>query len=248
MTLKQIQKKLLNQCLEIVKRCKGRTELITKGYVHRQVASGAMASTGLVPDQQTQQQSQGTYTFHVTVEGTLTEDIQGIIALAQNELVQEWHGYLDAVFVEALRQCLGKREFQSRLPKMKVELPDLIWNRKTDMVESVCKSLEEPFSFCNYPEKILILTALFNVESDDGIEFEVKKHVMIRNVLQHNHGVIRSIDLKRIGREGQNVSVLEQNRKVCKFGLGDKIELSVAEIENLVNVMKDYSLYFEKLQ
>lgn len=184
----------------------------------------------------------------MVVEATLPEDIQGIIALAQNELVQEWHGYLDAVFVEVLKQCLGSRRFHGRLPKMNVGLSDLSWDRKPNMIESACKSLQEQFSFYNYSDKIPILTRLFGITPNGRTAFEVAKHVMIRNVLQHSHGLIRSADLRRIGREGQKISVLDQDGNVRQFGENDKIELSVHEIEKLATELRSYSSHFGKLQ
>lgn len=257
LTLKQVQKQLVKRCKEIVKRCTDRTELITKGHAHAAVESGAVGSTSEI-SHPTQQGSQATSAYQMSMGPALTEDRQSIIALGQNELIQEWHIYLDDVFSEALRLCLCDREFHDRLPKqLPLQIPDLDWTCKSKMIESACVSQQERFSFIRYHDKISIVERLLGLTFGAGspedtahknTAYEVDKHVMIRNVCQHSRRQIRATDLRDVGREGRTIYVLDDAGNRCEFGEGQVIVLSLAEIVSLSSEIEKYSLWFRELK
>ncbi|UCE07383.1 MAG: hypothetical protein JSW07_04960 [bacterium] len=255
MTLKKIQKELIKKCNSIVQRCETRTKIITKGHVLEGVASGSLSST--VPNSQlTHQQSKGTHAYKVTIDASFLEDIQSIITLAQNELVQEWHKYLDEVFIEALRLCLNDVKLHDRLPSMNLPLTELNVSRKPKIIESICIALREPFSFTKYHQKITKLEKLFAIKFESGTDlkktydetsYEVDKHVMIRNVFQHNRGIITSDDFENIGKQNKTITILDENGKKYSLAENQKILLSLPEIKYLFSQIKTYSSYFWKL-
>lgn len=157
-------------------------------------------------------------------------------------VVQEWQIYLDASFEKAITQSLAK----GSVPKtqlISVDMSEIHWGKLSSIRKGLARQLRERFSFLSYDAKMGNLRKLYVFGSSDRIRVRMKTHVIVRNVFQHNRGVVRSDDLKRLGLAAL---VLYRKRSPPRsFKAGAPITLATNDIEELVNVAIAHSQDFE---
>lgn len=183
------------------------------------------------------------------------KSISLLLSPAHAGLVQEWLIFLDAIFGRAILHFL-ETDTPDRLPKR----PSLYLNKikassLVNIRESISDAAKESFSFVNYTDRIKILRRIFKItdeelqssdkEQTQKLNAEMKKHVTIRNVFQHNRGKIREDDLAEISP--RYFELLTEDGKKDKYYINDEIILSMLEIESLNKTIKDYSKKFEVL-
>ena len=225
---RKIRKTLLQSCDDCVKRFHEAESFFSKGYAHTIVEDAIGPNlTGI---------SSSSEAIPIPVTKTPT-GLPELFVSYHAILIQEWFIYLDSVFGAALLHCL-KKHTVSRLPNMDLRLDKLELTNMIDLRKSICSKLEEPFSFRPYPEKIKLLLTMFAVTIDHTLQYKMKTHVTVRNIFQHNRGIIRQRDLDEIGRPNGYFELLDHNGSKQEYALQDKITLSKSDIDDLNETIK----------
>jgi len=192
-----------------------------------------------------------------TAEQDYFADAMGVselLVLVHAGLIQEWSIFLDFVFGKVVLHYL-ETDMCDALPLQKFNLKKIKATSFYDMRVSISQAAKESFSFENYDEKIKRLRSIFGIKSSqmneeakkhlEALDAEMKKHVEIRNVFQHNRGIIRKRDLTAIGQ--QYFELLDDDGNTRQYKKDDEMVLSKPEIENLNELIKKYSEKFEVL-
>jgi len=170
-----------------------------------------------------------------------------ILVLVQAGIVQEWQVYLDAVFEMIVRHSLITCDL-SRLPsRLEIDIKDIDPKSVSTVRGSTAKAARERFSFLAYSEKVKSMCNIFgvNVKSEDASVFELRKHVEIRNIFQHNRGTVREDDLRKIGKASYDIREPGGVQEYCG---GQKIVLTSDEVDYLASVLESFSKNFEVLK
>lgn len=180
--------------------------------------------------------------------------VSELLVLVHAGFIQEWSIFLDSIFRKVVLHYL-ETDMCDALPSQKFNLNKIKATSFYDMRVSISQAAMESFSFENYDDKIKMLRSIFGIKSSqleekDKIKLEamnakVKKHVEIRNVFQHNRGIIRERDLTAIGQK--YFELLDDDGNKRQYKKDDEMILSKPEIENLNELIKKYSEKFEVL-
>jgi hypothetical protein len=190
-------------------------------------------------------QKSGTQTDDATsYEISDKEILNKFMELTHGVLIQEWEHFLYDVFVEGVIYYLKGYDLD---PDCKLHLKNL---KPGTEVSEMRKNLsvEVKKSHWGYERLFNRSRKLFNVQEAKLFE-EMKKHVQIRHVFQHNRGEIREEDLIAIGMS-ENVldrcfSILGAKGQMQKYKKGEPIFLSKPEIQKLLEVIERYSQAFQ---
>lgn len=200
---------------------------------------GAAATTEL--QKKTSQSTAGSQQWYVQPMSTHESDV---IILIQTALVQEWNIFIDSVFYATILHFLEMGDVD-KLPTERVDLKKIVSSDICSLRKSIATAARESFSFKPYDNKIEILRKIYKV-NDGPIESVLKKHVEIRNIFQHNRGLVRQTDLIKTGGAGFDILQEDQTKKIYK--VGDTIILTLCEVKHFNKTIKDYSNNFEVLQ
>jgi len=173
-------------------------------------------------------------------------DISKILIYVQGSMVNEWLTFLDSVFRDVVLYLLKTKS--ATLPNVTIDLTNVRTTGVGEMRESLADAAREAFSFnTGYKSKVSMLEALFTVTRDDELFEQMYKHVVIRNLWQHNEGKIRSRDLAKMGRDGQFISIRKDAAGADRYRVDQKVFLTKAELEHLFDIIVRYSGKFEAL-
>ncbi len=188
-------------------------------------------------------------------DSTATEIIFGTIGLKQfrayihGMLVANWQHYLSTAFGRAIDHLLLRGDVK-RLPKT----PLSIRPRALDpgsfsrLRRSVAANLQDSFDGLPYDQRSSVVRSLFKVPKDDpaGEAFGLlKKHVLIRNLVQHHHGKVRRRDLDELGVKTIDIPGDDGSR--ISHALDEVVKVTRPAIEQLTRTLDDASAYFEVL-
>jgi hypothetical protein len=203
---------------------------------------GAAATSAY--QKQTSQITDNSQSQQWEIQKTSTHE-SDVIILIQTALVQEWNIFLDSVFCDTVLYLLETGNVE-KLPSERLDLKKIVPTGFSHLRKSIANAASESFSFKPYDQKIDILCKIFNTNDELPQKSFLKKHVEIRNIFQHNRGIVRQTDLDKMGEANFVISQEDQTKKT--YSVGEMIILTLCEIQKLNNAIKDFSIKFEVLQ
>lgn len=237
LSLKKVRSQLLTNCDDWINRFK-------RLKVHLDVGAAATAAY-----QQNVGQTSSATGDQENFRAIPEHESSDVLVLVHACLVQEWTIFLDSVFSQAVFHLLkvGNAE---KLPEETLDLKDLDPSKISNLRKSIAKTACENFSFRPYDKKIETICSMFGVEGDSGNSTsdsaKMRKHIEIRNIFQHNRGIVRKKDMERIGIKF--FKILQEDQTIKEYGEGTKIILTVDEIQDLNKTINTFSKCFEVLK
>jgi len=174
----------------------------------------------------------------------ITEIRDELLISAQGELVTELQKFLDACYLEVLIHVLDQgNPSKLRLSKFKVNL------NPSDYIPADTNSVSErdreregqwftlkgfvsdvwlSFRFAPFHSKKDMLFGACEFQINAGIDQQLKKHIELRNCIQHHSRMVTSDALEHAGVK--EFSVLMENKKIVKLGAGKPIRIPLAEL------------------
>ena len=242
--LKQIRKDLIGRCNTLLRSCRDHMTFLEIGQ----------RTTAVVVEQYYKGRAVSDSDRIVgPVSGSAPSELDlasRALIITHADLVQEWHIFLDAVFSNAVFTYLQSNREIKLSNSNSIRFSDLSLvgvKGKKDVFGRITESLAESFSFHSHKSKIEDLGRLFPDKMDSTLLREIIKHIEIRNIFQHNRGQVRSDDLKKIGRPKQCFEVLDENGELAQYSEGQKIQLSLRELEKFVEMIEKVSHTYESL-
>jgi len=225
--IRKIRNKLIRNCDDLATKLEKVSRLLLRGEAHDNVQKAYNdKDTGIGPTN--------------IVFNTSGIGLSELRVLIHAALVQEWHIFLESVFAEVTHHFLkGKQE--SKLPKIKFQLKGLELKNINQLRKSISYSVKASYSFLPYKQRIGNLCKLLDVTIDSNLRRKMEDHVTIRNIFQHNRGVIKPEDLPECGY----FELIDDNGIKRKYREKDQLVISQTDIDNLNQIIKDCSQKYE---
>lgn len=154
---------------------------------------------------------------------------QGISELFQTKAIAAWSDLLNALFAHFVTDHFEGRK---RPPELKRRTTRIDFSSETDVASQVREGLISDFAFEKYTERIKIINRMLNPESECQEELSiVRRHVMIRNSIQHHAGIVYDDMLRELG--SQQIEFLDNNGNPITIRAGEPIRLFVPELDHL---------------
>lgn len=177
--------------------------------------------------------------------------IQRIRVALHASLVQEWHTYLNAVYERVAWECLTRKKDISSLSSLRVRLEGLDAEDAPGLRRSICRVARSAFSDKGYEDRIPMLNKVFGWVPDDATraaQATTRKHVKIRNIFQHNRGVLNEQGAKDLGvPPGSALGLSDDRGNAQQCSIDHTIMLSRCEIQQLTAAMETHSQTYEVL-
>lgn len=149
--------------------------------------------------------------------------------LIHAQVIQYWHDFLDELLLElARRHFTGSRTYpglgtiQLRLDCRQVD--------HSCLVDQVVERAAREFAFMEAMDKLRLAARALGVSIPQELTRAIRKDVMVRNVLQHNDGMLRDEDLKRLGLKGAGLPLLDKSGEERRHHPGDRVAISFWEL------------------
>ena len=156
--------------------------------------------------------------------GTVEE---GILELYQNKMVAAWSDLLGDLFSRFVDMHFGGIRKFHELKKRTVRLDFAL---EMDLREQIRTALIADFAFERYTDRLKIVDEFLNPERKYSTELStIKKHVLIRNAVQHHASRVYRDMLKELGCS--KLAVLNGNGDQRDLDVDDLILLSIAELD-----------------
>lgn len=154
---------------------------------------------------------------------------QGISELFQTKTIAAWADLLNAQFAQFAAAHLDGRK---RFPEFKKRATRIDFSSESDIASQVREGLIADFAFEKYAERIKLINRILNPDEACQEELSIiRKHVFIRNSIQHHEGMVYEDMLKELGCTQICVFDREGNQKNLRAG--ESIQLFVPELDHL---------------
>jgi hypothetical protein len=167
------------------------------------------------------------YLKDLLIHGGTVEE--GVFELYQNKMIAAWSDLLGDLFSNFVDMHFsGARKFYE-LKKRTVRLD---FSLETNLNDQIGAGLTADFGFQRYAERIKIIDGLLNPDGKHPPELAtIKKHVFIRNAVQHHASRVYKDMLKELGCS--KLSVLDRSADQRELDVDGLILLSVPELDTL---------------
>jgi hypothetical protein len=154
---------------------------------------------------------------------------QGVLELCQNKMVAAWSDLLGDLF-----SCFVDMHFSGirKFRELKKRTVRLDFSLESDLNQQIRVALAADFAFQRYAERLKIIDGLLNPDCKHLAELTtIKKHVFIRNAVQHHAGKVYGDMLRELGCS--RLTLLDGNADIRELDVDDFILLSVPELDTL---------------
>jgi hypothetical protein len=151
--------------------------------------------------------------------------------MIHGQFVQKWLDFLDRMFGQILDGHLSGRASYPDLSgsiELKLDLLDLSAILGPNLIPIIQESALRWFNFLKPEDKLKKIKKALKVASDETLERAVKKHILVRNLFQHNNGVLRQDDIDRLGLKA--ITLLDDFNKPIEFKVGERLIVSFCEL------------------
>jgi hypothetical protein len=158
--------------------------------------------------------------------GTVEE---GVFELHQNKMIAAWSDLLGDLF-----SCFVDMHFSGvrKFHELRKRTARLDFSLETDLLEQISTALIADFAFQRYADRVKIVDELLNPDGKHSAELStIKKHVFIRNAVQHHASRVYRDMLRELGCS--KLAVLSGDADLRELDLDDRVLLSVPELDSL---------------
>lgn len=153
----------------------------------------------------------------------------GILELFQTKVIAAWSDLLTALFADFVAQHLAQEKTYPQFKKLTARLD---FSAATSLNDQLHDGLISDFAFKPYRDRIAPISAILDpaglMEAERNL---IKKHVSIRNAIQHHDSTVYEDMLRELS--ATELEVLDQNGSPSSIGLGQRIPLSIPELDGL---------------
>lgn len=157
----------------------------------------------------------------------------GVAELFQTKAIAAWSDLLNQLFGHIVTLHLdGTKSF----PELKRKRTLIDFSISSDIKSQVQQGLIDDFSFEKYADRVRVINRVFNSSGlhQDALS-TIKKHVLIRNSIQHHGSTVYPDMLTEIG--SKHVVLLDHESKQKSLAVGDAIRLFVPELDQLKSAL-----------
>lgn len=212
----------------------------------------------LKPPMPTQPATEGTIEIDIPkADENITVGLQMFWSQTHGCLISEWHSFLNRVFKEIVDYCLKNGKSHHVTKDLEIYLNDADFSSFANLRNSIREALSEKFSSKKHPDRLNRLRKILKINEKelkvidpvklqkiDGLTRVIKKHVTVRNCLEHANSKVSDRDLRGAGY-GNRIPMLDNLGISHDYVEGDEIFISDKDVIELNNTIKDSVEYFE---
>jgi hypothetical protein len=156
-----------------------------------------------------------------------------ILEVYQNKLVQVWNGLLNDIFCLLLEEHMaGTRKFVE-LKKQQIKVD---FRSDEHLLVQLKESCSKDFAFWEYDDRPKVINNVLNPDGKRQKELRnIRKHILIRNVIQHAGGIVNDYLLKELG--SKEIILKDKVGKQMSLKKDDKILLSIPELYDFLSCL-----------
>jgi hypothetical protein len=152
---------------------------------------------------------------------------EGILEHHQNKMISAWSDLLNEIFSSLVGLHFSSVRNFHELKKRTVQLD---FSSETELNEQIMTKLVVDFTFQRYSERVKIIDDVLNSDGKHKPELStIKKHVLIRNAVQHHGSKVYRDMLKELGCA--RLEVLDRNADEKFLDVSEQIILAVPELD-----------------
>ncbi len=156
---------------------------------------------------------------------------KGAIAeLIYGRIVQQWYDLLNKIIEQIVKEHLAGIKSYPKIPTVKVELDFNIEN----FLEEVPKLARENFDFTKAVEKTKVIETSLEQNLDEELKQQIKKTIIVRNLLEHNQGIVRDKDRKQTGTN--SIKLIDNSCQEKDFQTDEKVEITIYKLFRIKQV------------
>jgi hypothetical protein len=138
---------------------------------------------------------------------------------------------MDDLFCILLDEHLGKTRPFVELKTQQVKID---FSTEEDLINQLKENCARDFTFYRYSDRLKIVNNALNPSNDGHDQLvNIKKHILIRNVLQHSNRVVDNHMLKELGLN--EFELADEQGKMMTYTKGDKVMLSIPELYSFMS-------------
>jgi hypothetical protein len=149
--------------------------------------------------------------------------------LIHAQVIQYWHDFLDELLAELVRRHLAGSRPYVGLGAIDLKL-DCREITPANLVDRLVERAAKEFAFMESMEKLRVAAKALSASVPDTLMRAVRKHVTVRNVLQHNDGILRHEDLRRLGLAGAGLPMTDSKGEPAVCHAGERVAVSFWEL------------------
>ena len=153
----------------------------------------------------------------------------GIAELFQTKTIAAWSDLLNKLFAHFVTAHLdGIKSF----PELKSRSTRIDFSVNSDIDSQIREGLVADFAFEKYSDRVKVVNRVLNPKGVHEDELSiVKKHVLVRNSIQHHGSSVYTDMLKELG--SNHIVLLDREGKATNLSVGEPIQLFVPELDHL---------------
>ncbi len=154
---------------------------------------------------------------------------RGLLELNQYKMIAAWSDLLDDLF-----SCFVNMHFNGgrKFYELKKRTVRLDFSLESDLTGQIRAALTGDFSFQRFNDRVKIIDDILNPNGRHSTELStIKKHVLIRNSIQHHASMVYQDMLKEMGCS--KLAVLDMKADAKDLGVDEQIVLSIPELDAL---------------
>ena len=147
--------------------------------------------------------------------------------LVHAQMVEKWYDFLNQLFEKIVIDHFSGVKSYPKVPELKVTI-DFSIDNSTTLIENIPERAREWFDFIKADKKIGKIEKLLGIRIDQQLKSDIKKHIVVRNLLEHNKGVIRCRDVNELGN--QVINLIDDSATSKDFKVGDRVKITFYEL------------------
>lgn len=171
----------------------------------------------------------------------------------QNKLLSAFIDFIEEVYLQLLIHFIEHNNFDNiklskinaRIDMKNMQIEDDKFQRDQSLtLRMMMKNIWDNFKFLPFKEKFneIVNSVDFDLSEEDKIA--IRKHIYLRNCIQHHNSHIQNDISKNIGRN--DIPILNNNNKLIYIKEWGKIELSFYEVMALKETLAAFCNNYEK--
>jgi hypothetical protein len=118
--------------------------------------------------------------------------------------------------------------------ELKTQQVKIDFRLEEDLPTQLKANCARDFTFFGYSKRLKIVNEALNPSNNGQDQLvNIKKHILIRNVLQHSNGIVDDFMLKELGLN--EFELADEQGKMMNYTKGDKVFLTIPELYNFMS-------------
>ncbi|ACK69881.1 hypothetical protein PCC7424_1438 [Gloeothece citriformis PCC 7424] len=166
----------------------------------------------------------------------VSKDKDAIEKLFFSRAIQIWYDFLNRILESLVDSHLSGKKSYPKLNKIKQVNIDFKQINPDNFREQIILAIKDSFDFSKGLEKLQPLEKALEIKIPQNEKYQIKKFIIVRNLIEHNQGQIRETDLNEMGVN--IIKLYDQWGKEQEYKLNDKVEIGLDELRKVKEVFE----------